>query len=323
MTKNGNNYYFHLNDRKDVIKITDESQNIVASYEYDAWGNIISSSGSFANQQPFKFASYYYDSSVNLYYLINRYYDPGLGRFISKDKFRRSNPDSLDLNPYLYVRNNPVNKTDPDGYGTLDNKRLATVWLARPDLQAAFPRVNPNNYNGVNEADWGRLETWAKNLSDSGARWVMSESGAIPPDVNPDRLGTVWIYRSDLQNVFSSVDSYRHTGADWGRLEDWARDNWNKDPFAWWALTGKGAPFDYGSGIIDQPVATPPVQTPPADNTPPTQTAPVAPVTPINPAPPVVAPPVTPEHPLCQHPQLQHRLGQVLQPLILFQHQPG
>lgn len=44
-----------------------------------------------------------------------RYYDPTIGRFISRDPVRGalSNPQSL--NPYSYSLNNPVNLSDPSG----------------------------------------------------------------------------------------------------------------------------------------------------------------------------------------------------------------
>lgn len=48
MTRNGSTYYYQLNGHGDVVKITDASGNVVASYQYDAWANIISQSGNMA-----------------------------------------------------------------------------------------------------------------------------------------------------------------------------------------------------------------------------------------------------------------------------------
>jgi len=118
MKRGGNNYYFHLNHRGDVIKITNSAQSVVASYSYDPWGNILSSTGSFANDQPFRYASYFWDKETGMYYLINRYYDPVIGRFISKDPVSDPEDSELDpqeANPYTYAANNPVMETDPDG----------------------------------------------------------------------------------------------------------------------------------------------------------------------------------------------------------------
>lgn len=177
--KGGQNYYYHFNGHGDVTKITNQSGSVVASYEYDAWGNITSLSGSFAGSQPFRYAGYLYDPETGLYYLINRYYDPSIGRFISKDPLFSSPPDSLGGNPYLYVRNNPVNRTDPDGLGptgTLYGRVINTA--GQPIVGAAVRYGNiaisggnyilPGNANvmGTNSNGEYRftLETWIYNL---------------------------------------------------------------------------------------------------------------------------------------------------------------
>ena len=41
----------------------------VATYEYDAWGNILSSSGKLAEINPLRYRGYYYDSETGFYYL--------------------------------------------------------------------------------------------------------------------------------------------------------------------------------------------------------------------------------------------------------------
>jgi RHS repeat-associated protein len=112
--KNQATYYFHLNHRGDVLRITDENKNMVAGYIYDPWGNILSSSGSFADEQPFRYAGYLFDEETGLYFLQARYYDPTLGRFISRD------PDDVgditpSINPYVYAEGNPLSFVDPTG----------------------------------------------------------------------------------------------------------------------------------------------------------------------------------------------------------------
>jgi hypothetical protein len=52
-----------------------------------------------------------------LYYLQSRYYDPEIGKFISKDDpiFHESETGAA-ANLYAYCENNPVNNSDPMGY---------------------------------------------------------------------------------------------------------------------------------------------------------------------------------------------------------------
>jgi RHS repeat-associated protein len=88
---------------------------MAAGYTYDAWGNILSSTGAMAASNPYRYAKYRYDSETGLYYLINRYYNPDIGRFISKEPFEVSSGDLPTINAYTYTQNNPVNAIDPDG----------------------------------------------------------------------------------------------------------------------------------------------------------------------------------------------------------------
>ncbi|XCS12101.1 RHS repeat-associated core domain-containing protein [Aeribacillus pallidus] len=48
--------------------------NIASSYQYDAWGNLLSQSGDMAAENPYRYAGYQYDEETGLYYLIARYY---------------------------------------------------------------------------------------------------------------------------------------------------------------------------------------------------------------------------------------------------------
>nr|WP_233134487.1 RHS repeat-associated core domain-containing protein [Geobacillus sp. 46C-IIa] len=105
----------HYNAHGDVIALTDEQGNIVARYQYDAWGNILSQSGALADENPYRYAGYQYDKETGLYYLIARYYHPTHGVFLSLDPDPGDADDILTQNGYAYANNNPVMLTDPDG----------------------------------------------------------------------------------------------------------------------------------------------------------------------------------------------------------------
>lgn len=138
-------YYFHKNLRGDVVSVTDLNSNVASQYHYDPWGKIISSSG--AQNQPFRYAGYYYDEETGLYYCKSRYYSPTLGRFLTKDShgfIQHGDPQTLNL--YAYCGNNPVNFTDPTGHWmdgdenidftpeeTDEMEQLGKDWRANPD----------------------------------------------------------------------------------------------------------------------------------------------------------------------------------------------
>ena len=86
---NGTQHYYVKNLQNDVVDIANTSGSIVVNYVYDAWGNILSTTGSMANTvgavNPIRYRSYYYDGETGFYYLQTRYYDHAIRRFINAD----------------------------------------------------------------------------------------------------------------------------------------------------------------------------------------------------------------------------------------------
>ena len=119
-TNNGSSfttYYYVLNLQGDVVKLVDGSGTSVASYAYDAWGNILSSSGSKAEINPLRYRGYYYDTETGFYYVSSRYYDPEIGRWINADDaIAGVGGDIRGYNLFAYCMNDPVNMSDHTGH---------------------------------------------------------------------------------------------------------------------------------------------------------------------------------------------------------------
>ena len=116
---NGTMYYYVKNLQGDIVKIIDLSGKEVASYVYDTWGNIRSTTGdkSIGSLNPFRYRGYVYDEETELYYLQSRYYDPFVGRFLNADVYYDTDTGSpLSTNMFAYCENNPTNKINPTGY---------------------------------------------------------------------------------------------------------------------------------------------------------------------------------------------------------------
>lgn len=162
MTTRGKTYYYLNNHHGDVQALTDSAGNVVASYTYDAWGNILTESGSMASENPYRYAGYRYDDNTKLYYLLTRYYNPDNGVFLSSDPARGELDNPISQNGYNYGNNNPVMNVDPSGtivetvldlasigystYQFIKNPTWKTAGYLVWDLTAAAIPIVPGSY---------------------------------------------------------------------------------------------------------------------------------------------------------------------------------
>jgi RHS repeat-associated protein len=123
-----------------VRQLTNATGTVTDTYEYDAFGNKVNSTGTAPNN--YLYRGEQYDQDLGLYYLRARYYNPNTGRFMSRDPqeytpLKRTgtldltgpfemtgNPplDSKKLHKYLYAGGDPVNFIDPLGKSDLEEE---------------------------------------------------------------------------------------------------------------------------------------------------------------------------------------------------------
>ena len=117
------------NQQGDVEKVISADGTILASYAYDAWGNVLTSEGTLATSNPIRYRGYYFDTETSLYYVSSRYYDPEIGRFINSDDIDYLGADGspLSYNLFAYCMNNPVNRFDVNGNWSMPNWLKVTV----------------------------------------------------------------------------------------------------------------------------------------------------------------------------------------------------
>ena len=122
MIYNGTRYFYVRNAQGDIVGLTNNTGTGVVSYSYDAWGKILSVTGSKANTigkiNPLRYRGYVYDTETGLYYLGSRYYDPGVGRFISADEYVTTQQGFSGCCLFVYCNNNPTNCFDLEGRWT-------------------------------------------------------------------------------------------------------------------------------------------------------------------------------------------------------------
>jgi RHS repeat-associated protein len=98
-----------------VRQLTNSSGAITDTYDYDAFGNKINSTGTTPNNMLYRGEQY--DPDLGLYYLRARYYNPITGRFMSRDPLDGYIDEPATLHKYLYAGGDPVNVIDPSGQG--------------------------------------------------------------------------------------------------------------------------------------------------------------------------------------------------------------
>jgi RHS repeat-associated protein len=110
-----NHNYYHADGNGNITYLVNSSQTLAASYRYDPYGNTISSSGSLAGANVYRFSSKLYDANSGLYYYGYRWYAPNLQRWLNRDPLGEDER----INLYTYAGNNPINFVDPFGFTAL------------------------------------------------------------------------------------------------------------------------------------------------------------------------------------------------------------
>jgi RHS repeat-associated protein len=175
----GISYYLadHLGS---TTALVDSGGDVIESQTYDSFGN---TSGSARTR--YGYTGRERDAQTGMSYYRARYYDPGIGRFMSEDPITFK----ADINFYAYTRNNPVSNIDPSG---LEIEPANGIPRVRPVVP---PPAYPDNYDWwghfrrdllVTRQDCRPPRSW-------GGRWVDSfwETNAAIPGLTAPALGPI------------------------------------------------------------------------------------------------------------------------------------
>ena len=213
-------YFYALNQQGDVVKIfrplpsRDSNGNLIglteavyATYTYDAWGNILSQSGSMAGVNPLRYRGYYYDSETGFYYRQSRYYDPANHRFINADAPEYSTMSAYGLNNsnlFAYCQNNPIAYGDENGEW-LNFLIGAVVGAAVNAVSTIVDAVQEGGLSALGDG-----KTWAKV-------GVSAAVGAIEGAVAATPLGAVG--QSLIGAATSGIENACHQAIDNGGFD--------------------------------------------------------------------------------------------------------
>ena len=103
-----------------ITRYLDANGNTVAQYNYDAFGNILSQSGSLVSFFRHRFSTKYLEAETDLYYYGFRFYSPSLMRWLNRDPIEEKGGENL----YGFCKNNSIANYDTDGRAFFAVRRL-------------------------------------------------------------------------------------------------------------------------------------------------------------------------------------------------------
>ena len=131
--------YYVYDGHGSVRALTDQTGAVTDTYDYDAFGNLIHSTGTTPNN--YLFAGEQFDPDLNLYYNRARYLNTSTGRFWSMDTDEGDDESPISLHKYLYASAEPVNRVDPSGNESAAQAIGTANFSLQLDLRTAFEIV--------------------------------------------------------------------------------------------------------------------------------------------------------------------------------------
>jgi len=136
--------YYGYDGHGSVRSLTDASGAVTDTYTYDAFGTLISRTGTTPNE--YLYAGERYDAETGMYHLRARYMDPSMGRFRTMDSYEGSVSNPRSLGKYLYVNDNPVSFTDPSGHFPSPYSQQFG-YAVEEEIAKIYRKDHPNNPN--------------------------------------------------------------------------------------------------------------------------------------------------------------------------------
>ncbi|HZR29627.1 MAG TPA: RHS repeat-associated core domain-containing protein [Terriglobales bacterium] len=127
--------FFDYDGHGSVRALSDSTGAVTDTYNYDAFGNLLDSTGSTANN--YLYSGEQFDSDLQLYYNRARYLNVPTGRFLVQDYVDGDPFNPITANKYFYAGDDPVGQVDPSGLQFGGVGEIAVTESIDEDLEAA------------------------------------------------------------------------------------------------------------------------------------------------------------------------------------------
>jgi RHS repeat-associated protein len=274
-------YHFQYDGNGNVTEITDHTGAKVATYRYDAFGNTLVATGSYAATNRYRFSTKPLDNeiaSAPLYYYAYRYYDPITGRWPSRDPIGEYGG----INLYGFVGNDGVNSWDLLGLALDPATRIAISGFAggltRAEVIATladmgFTGAVATAAVAAAEKDRKKTEEVSPNAQEEceeGAEKKEEKEEEIQLPAKPEDLGDEWedVSHPDAKDNGRSKFRNKETGKElefdkgkpgepgWRGKDHYHRPNPNATGKGNSNLDANGNPVPGGSGPSHMPPGT-------------------------------------------------------------------
>jgi len=306
--------YMIYNGHGDVVQTVSETGVIENQYDYDIFGNPTLSIEQYSCA--IRYTGEYLDTETSMYYLRARYYNPGVGRFITEDSYWGEDNSPLSLNLYTYAANDPIRYIDPSGHTYFERgdsyKEVQLLQARLIEIGYSLGPNKPTGYFGsyteaaitVFKRNNGIVDP-GREIGEAGPNTI----GKLLPNITMEGFGGAYNdYVELLQRMLhinpdgifgrstrDTLEAYRIAHGLTGHIQ--------ADEAVWTLLyQDTDASCNWGGPIsedyeLPQPTPIQPAPGPPPSAPTPAPTPAPAPAPPPPPAPPAPAPPPTPAPP--------------------------
>jgi RHS repeat-associated protein len=193
-------YHYVHNGNGNVSHLTDASGAVVASYDYDAFGNIAAQTGTIANTRQFQTKEV--NAKSGLIYFGRRWYNPVIGRWTT--------PDPLGMidgpNMYLYVNDDPVNKSDSWGLcgGFIEAFSSAVGSAVGFGTGFSFGAIGPSSSSGLGSSSFSGFGGGSTGGYGATGSWDSNVGGTVTINVGFEGIATSF----QITATSSSITGY-------------------------------------------------------------------------------------------------------------------